>query len=661
MIFADKIVISIGIILIMSLLIGIIIYSVIDTQRHFAKIRSNEPYKLPNVQQEHTKFVTNSKQQIFEDFLSEMRRFRSNRFSRELRFIQYKQIQDELCRIETQSVRFAYQVTPWSLSYHWNEICFTNIYDKQSVDKLTKYEHPDTQVRFAIITPVFNQQDIIISTIKAIFQNTDGNFEFILICDGCTDQTETKAIEFLSSSKPFNCKSIMVVHINESVYETCADNIGFKLCSAPNIIEIQADITVVQKGYNLILEKPLIEFKDIFAVSGRCTHNKNDSIGLVNSFDATKISDLTDNVCYLMSTVNRGPLLIDHDKLIQLNYLDEMTYALGNDDHDLCFRAWKHFGYRACYMKIDIVSDLRNGSTRKKRSEKQKAILQTRQPSGSPDIQYASFLLPYFRTLNTNNNPLQKITFKNTHLLMFANTNSIHYLNAELSLMILKNLKTSFKSVKLFNEHDLTDFFNKLPIEIHETRGYFYWTFKPYIIHKTMLEAQENEIMIYADSGLFFKDIAYLNTIIHNTERNGYTFFQIDHNVKSYCKCEVIPYFEFDVDKALTDNMVDASVVFVKNTVFMRNIIKQWLDLCLKPELITDLSTGTCKNSSNFKDHRHDQTLLSVIIHNNNLKITGPKTGLVKHHRTRNIKSFKKLWNDIGLDEKIINGITLPI
>ena len=66
----------------------------------------------------------------------------------------------------------------------------------------------------------------------------------------------------------------------------------------------------------------------------------------------------------IRDTVNRGPLLLKHDILQKLDYLDEDFSPQDMDDHDLCFRAYKELGLLAgCYW-LDIVSEHSWGGTR---------------------------------------------------------------------------------------------------------------------------------------------------------------------------------------------------------------------------------------------------------------------------------------------------------
>ncbi len=75
----------------------------------------------------------------------------------------------------------------------------------------------------------------------------------------------------------------------------------------------------------------------------------------------------------------------------------------------------------------------------------------------------------------------------------------------------------------------------------------------------------------------------------------------------------------------------------------MRNVIHQWLQLVQMPILITDEKSGSCQNTNDFKDHRHDQVLLSTVICNNKLNLSGLKTSVCYHHHCTDETQFAEL------------------
>jgi hypothetical protein len=139
-------------------------------------------------------------------------------------------------------------------------------------------------------------------------------------------------------------------------------------------------MVIKEAAWNLRMEKPF-QFTDVFAVTARTAHDwvYNDSSKhihvdqdlndcwcdiLIHTNHADRNSIDRDTFA-IRSSVNRGPLMIDHEILAKLDYLDEIYSPQELDDHDLCYRAFKNFGKVAgCYW-IDYESDYMWGGTRK--------------------------------------------------------------------------------------------------------------------------------------------------------------------------------------------------------------------------------------------------------------------------------------------------------
>lgn len=234
-----------------------------------------------------------------------------------------------------------------------------------------RYSDEIDNIIYSVIVPVFNQDKIIVENIKSIIDNTVGNFEIILILDYCFDNTVQNVMGFFEKyeNTTQNFIQVSIVINNEKpLFETKCDNIGFKLAEGTYCLEIQADMTMTEYGYNTQLTKPFLILDNVIAVSGRCAHNlfNEDGIGKLGRLVETPISSL--NVCrdkfYVYETCNRGPLLIDRKKLQELNYLDEENYFLDESDHDLMARAYLEKKYICGYVPIDFYSPLELGNTR---------------------------------------------------------------------------------------------------------------------------------------------------------------------------------------------------------------------------------------------------------------------------------------------------------
>jgi glycosyltransferase involved in cell wall biosynthesis len=235
------------------------------------------------------------------------------------------------------------------------------------------YEYNRGEVIYSIVTPVYNQESIIVKNVKSILDNTVGNFELILILDYCFDRTEQNLLEYFDTLKGTErVANLICVKIfknaSKPLFETKCDNIGFRNSSGKYCLEIQADMEMTEFGYNLQLTKPFTLFDNVMAVSGRCAHNlfSNLGVGKLGTDIEKPIDELSvrKSTFYVFDSCVRGPLLLDREKLKEMNYLDEEEYFLDNSDHDLMARAYLEKKYVCGYVPIDFKAPLQDGSTR---------------------------------------------------------------------------------------------------------------------------------------------------------------------------------------------------------------------------------------------------------------------------------------------------------
>jgi len=231
---------------------------------------------------------------------------------------------------------------------------------------------------FSIVLPIYNQENIIQQTLNHILNNTTmKKYELILILDSCSDNSETKVVEIINTINfhvHILITNIVVLKSETPLFETSADNLGFYCAKGEFILEIQADMDILDYGYNMKMLQPFLLDKTVIGVSGRCCHNwqQTELVGKFGTYIQEKLSDLPNiskNVYYIGETCNRGPLMLDMKKLKELKFLDEVNYFLDDSDHDLFARAYYFKKYTCCYVPIDVISILTNGSTRKERDE----------------------------------------------------------------------------------------------------------------------------------------------------------------------------------------------------------------------------------------------------------------------------------------------------
>lgn len=154
-------------------------------------------------------------------------------------------------------------------------------------------------------------------------------------------------------------------------------------------------------------------------------------------------------------------------------------------------------------------------------------------------------------------------------------------------------------------------------------RGGGYWLWKPYIIHELMNTIQDQDIILYLDSKYYFIEDF---TDLYQTylEKNDLLVFKNKPNestnpMKHLCKMDVV--FKYDMyDKLYKENVDEywAGCMFIKKTTNTMQIMQKWLDMCCIYEDITDCPSKM-PNHTCFWDHRHDQSLLSILLHKKNI------------------------------------------
>lgn len=181
-------------------------------------------------------------------------------------------------------------------------------------------------------------------------------------------------------------------------------------------------------------------------------------------------------------------------------------------------------------------------------------------------------------------------------------------------------------------------------------RGAGYWLWKPYHIYKAMQLMADGEILVYADAGVEF--INNVSHIIDRMDENIFLFTNTHPN-HHWTKRSVLDYMVKNWEQQYTADtpwpQVQASVIFLRVCQETRAFIKQWLLYCQFPGMIDD-SKGPCGEYPFYQDHRHDQSILTILAarwmyklhwwptaYAEHIRIPGDNYPVIfNHHRKRN-------------------------
>lgn len=218
-----------------------------------------------------------------------------------------------------------------------------------------------------------------------------------------------------------------------------------------------------------------------------------------------------------------------------------------------------------------------------------------------------------------------------------------------------------------WNKSDLktTDFWRENRAILKQKRGAGYWLWKPYIILKALEKAALGDIVVYADSGI--EIIQPLDPLFEllNERRSIIVFSCGGHLNKTWTKRDCFKLLECDSEKYWNTEQRLASFQLYKKTPVTIKFVTEWLEMSRDARAITDMPNQLGEdNLDGFVDHRHDQSIFSLLTIRDNIemfrdptqfgdefkldsKFSNSKYGtILNHHRkheTRMISTLKSI------------------
>lgn len=166
-----------------------------------------------------------------------------------------------------------------------------------------------------------------------------------------------------------------------------------------------------------------------------------------------------------------------------------------------------------------------------------------------------------------------------------------------------------------------TAFYEKNNHILTQKRGNGYWLWKPFIILDVLKKVNDDDIICYSDSGnIFISSILPLVNLVSKNE--PLLFCNSDHKNKIWAKRDCFYYMNCDNKFYHEGFQVSAGFLLLKKTEASIKIIEEWLALCENENILTD-KPNKCglPNFEEYKDHRHDQSILSLLAIKNNIEI----------------------------------------
>lgn len=151
-------------------------------------------------------------------------------------------------------------------------------------------------------------------------------------------------------------------------------------------------------------------------------------------------------------------------------------------------------------------------------------------------------------------------------------------------------------------------------------RGAGYWLWKPQIILQELDRIQPGEVLCYSDAGRnsYYRFSRMPERLIAKTLTNGYGFLLgpiiAQHGPMSrWTKRDAFILTGMDRPEIAALPQIQAGWSFWTNNSASRIFLNLWLEACRDPRALTDQLNELGTNYPDFRDHRHDQALLSLI------------------------------------------------
>jgi hypothetical protein len=148
-------------------------------------------------------------------------------------------------------------------------------------------------------------------------------------------------------------------------------------------------------------------------------------------------------------------------------------------------------------------------------------------------------------------------------------------------------------------------------------RGFGYWIWKPQIVKQSFEIMNDNDILIYADSGcrLNKTGINRLKEYVQYATESKYgnVSFELSyedkaHIEKKWTKGDLLYKYPIDINSP----QLVGGIFIIRKCGFTIKLVDEWLSLVENYSLVDD-SKSIIPNDSSFIEHRHDQSCWSVL------------------------------------------------
>lgn len=180
-----------------------------------------------------------------------------------------------------------------------------------------------------------------------------------------------------------------------------------------------------------------------------------------------------------------------------------------------------------------------------------------------------------------------------------------------------------FSTVRGFGPQDFdVDFLKNHGAFINShPRGYGYWLWKPYFVHRRLEELKDDDILVYCDSGCNINYTpaaaerfrSYLEKV--KNHETGILSFQMGHNIERvWSKQDTAIALDCVSAEIMNSGQYIATIIIVRKCATAQRFAAEWFSVAASAQYHhIDDSPSVAPNAADFREHRHDQTIASLL------------------------------------------------
>jgi hypothetical protein len=218
------------------------------------------------------------------------------------------------------------------------------------------------------------------------------------------------------------------------------------------------------------------------------------------------------------------------------------------------------------------------------------------------------------------------------HFITFATPNG-PYIKDAIGLCASATAVARFDTALIGNMSLLDPVFKKQNAHIlQHSRGAGYWLWKPYVILKRLGELSDGDVLCYCDSSYrFLSDARIISDAwlsdgdigaCHNKPNDSGWQEHTDHK---YTKCDAFALMNVppgdERERIKSTPQAWAGFILLRKSETSVAFVREWLHYAQNAQIITDSPSTTAPEDSEFKENRHDQSIYSILLKMNHVRL----------------------------------------